>query len=60
MNSANNNIQVLLAKYVENKTSNEESFAVLQALSASTELRWIFCMAVTGMSELQKTGCCSF
>lgn len=59
MKSVNNKIQVLMAKYIENKTSNEESMVVLKALSTSAELRWIFCMAVTGITELQRTGCCS-
>lgn len=59
MESVNNKIQVLMAKYIENKTSNEESMVVLKALSTSAELRWIFCMAVTGITELQRTGCCS-
>lgn len=59
MKSVNNKIQVLMAKYIENKTSNEESMVVLKALSTSAELRWIFCMAVTGIAELQRTGCCS-
>ena len=59
MKSVNNKIQVLMAKYIENKTSNEESMVVLKALSTSAELRWIFCMAVTGITELQRIGCCS-
>lgn len=56
MKSVSNNIQVLMAKYIENKTTNEESMIVLKALSASAELRWIFCMAVTGITELQRIG----
>lgn len=59
MNSVNSKIQVLMAKYIENKTTNEESLVVLKALSTSAELRWIFCVAVTGIKELQSTGCCS-
>ena len=59
MNSVNSKIQVLMAKYIENKTTNEESLVVLKALSTSAELRWIFCVAVTGIKELQRTGCCS-
>ena len=35
MKSVNNKIQVLMAKYIENKTSNEESMVVLKALSTS-------------------------
>lgn len=54
MKSVSNKIQVLLVKYIENKTTNEESLVVLKALSSSSELRWIFCMAVAGMAELQR------
>lgn len=58
MRSMNNKIQVLMAKYIENKTTNDESLIVLKALSSSPELRWTFCMAVAGMTKLQKSYTC--
>ncbi len=53
MKSINNSIHVLIAKYLENKATTDESLKVLNALSSSEELRGIFCMAVAGMSWFQ-------
>lgn len=54
MKSIGDKIQVLLAKYIESKTTNEESLLVLKALSNSSELRWVFCMTLAGLKEFKK------
>ncbi len=47
-------MHVLMAKYIENKATSEESLKVLNALSNSVELRGIFCMAIAGVSWFQR------
>ena len=54
MKSINNSMHVLMAKYIENKATSEESLKFLKALSNSAELRGIFCMAVAGVSWFKR------
>lgn len=54
MKSINSSMHALMAKYIENKATSEESIKVLNALSSSAEMRGIFCMAVAGASWLQR------
>lgn len=54
MNNINNNsIEILLAKYIDNKATEKEALTILQTLSQSKELRDIFCLAIAGQRRMQ-------
>ena len=54
MEFMDSSIYVLMAKYIENKATSEECLEFMNALSNSAELREIFCLAVAGVTRLQR------
>ncbi len=54
MKKMNNNTHVLMAKYIDNQTTERESLCFLKLLSQSLELREVFSLAVSGNEKMQK------
>lgn len=50
----NNNIRILMAKYIDNQTTERESLCLLKLLSQSLELREVFCLAVSGNEKMKR------
>lgn len=49
------NFEVLLVRYLNNDIAEEEALSVLNALSYSDELRYIFSLAVAGLNNIQRS-----
>ena len=54
MKKMNNNIRVLIAKYIDNQTTERESLYLLKLLSQSLKLREVFCLAVSGNEKMKR------
>lgn len=49
------NFEVLLVKYLDNDIAEDEALSVLNALSDSDELRYIFSLVVAGQNNMQRS-----
>lgn len=49
------NFEVLLVKYLDNDIAEDEALSVLNALSDSDELRYIFSLVVEGQNNMQRS-----
>lgn len=49
------NFEVLLVRYLNNDIAEDEALSVLNALSDSDELRYIFSLVVAGQNSMQRS-----
>lgn len=49
------NFEVLLVRYLNNDIAEDEALSVLNALSDSDELRYIFSLVVAGQNNMQRS-----
>lgn len=49
------NFEVLLVKYLNNDIAEDEALSVLNALSYSDKLRYIFSLVVAGQNNMQRS-----
>ena len=54
MKTINDNVHVLMAKYIDNQTTESESLRFLKLLYQSLELREVFCLAVSGNEKMRR------